>query len=461
MPVTSLHISDVGPFDSVTFEFDRQVNVIIGPNNSGKSTLLWVLGDLLVYPFTMPTKVIRSGRASWTLNIFTSAGAKRIEGSLPSDTEGMIPVFERVGYTCYVPAQRVSTNYRSTGPTVSRRLGSQIDEAFDQFAEERPESVMRIGLEAFRQAARQELINESHPELLRRSRLMMAGNTLVSDKAMKQRFIDLDYAASRTEKPVIKTYLRQVATLSSEITGQKITGEEITGDFPIEFLGVAEDKQGLYPEFRTPDGHLPLDVLSQGTQSIVQFVAHLLLRYAEYYDFPPDLNDKPGIAIIDEIDAHLHPTWQRRIIPALTRNFPSLQIFCSTHSPLMVAGLKEGQVQLLRRDGDGKVTVTVNESDIAGWTVDEVLRHYMDVRNPTDKGTADRASRYQELEERKNLSEAEAEELAQLRHAVRADLLSGPGSAEVLRFAEQLERARGKNNRSGLYRKGDGEESGI
>ena len=267
MPVTSLHISDVGPFDSVTFEFDRQVNVIIGPNNSGKSTLLWVLGELLVYPFTMPTKVIRSGRASWTLNIFTSAGAKRIEGSLPSDTEGMIPVFERVGYTCYVPAQLVSTNYRSTGPTVSRRLGSQIDEAFDQFAEERPESVMRIGLEAFRQAARQELINESHPELLRRSRLMMAGNTLVSDKAMKQRFIDLDYAASRTEKPVIKTYLRQVATLSSEITG----------DFPIEFLGVAEDKQGLYPEFRTPDGHLPLDVLSQGTQSIVQFVAHLLL----------------------------------------------------------------------------------------------------------------------------------------------------------------------------------------
>lgn len=63
MPVTSLQITDVGPFDEVTVEFDPRVNVFTGPNNSGKSTLLWVLGELLVYPFTMPTKVLRSNRA--------------------------------------------------------------------------------------------------------------------------------------------------------------------------------------------------------------------------------------------------------------------------------------------------------------------------------------------------------------------------------------------------------------
>ena len=452
MPVTRLHISDVGPFDAIEFEFDPHVNVITGPNNSGKSTLLWVLGELLVYPFTMPQKVVRSDRAAWRISISTSSGVETTnKGKFPSAVSGMIPVYETVGYTSYVPAQRLSTNYRSSGPAATRSPESQIDEAFDHFAEEKPELVRIIGLDALRQTARLNLINESRPELLRRSRLMMAGNTLVDDKAMKQRFIDLDYAASRTEKPVIKTYLKQVAELASEITG----------DFPIEFLGVSEDEQGLYPAFGTPDGDLPLDVLSQGTQSIVQFVAHLLLGYAEYYDFPPDLKDKPGIAIIDEIDAHLHPTWQRRIIPALTRNFPSLQIFCSTHSPLMLAGLSEGQIQLLRRDSEGKITVSVNESDIAGWTVDEVLRQYMDVRNPTDKATADRAHRYQELEDKSVLSDAEAEELAQLRHAVRADLLKGPGSAEVLRFAEELERARVNNGQSALRSEGDVEEPGA
>lgn len=49
MPINGLHITNVGPFKEVKFEFDSQVNVFTGPNNSGKSTVLWVLGELLVY----------------------------------------------------------------------------------------------------------------------------------------------------------------------------------------------------------------------------------------------------------------------------------------------------------------------------------------------------------------------------------------------------------------------------
>ena len=152
---------------------------------------------------------------------------------------------------------------------------------------------------------------------------------------------------------------------------------------------------------------------------------------------------KPGILIIDEIDAHLHPTWQRNIIPTLNRYFPNLQIFCSTHSPLMLAGLNAGQVHLLRRDDSGKVTVSENESDIAGWTADEIFRQFMEVPNPTDQETARRVSRFQELARKDELSVEQTEELEQLRHTVRDDLLSGPMSAQVMRFAEELKRARG------------------
>ena len=184
--------------------------------------------------------------------------------------------------------------------------------------------------------------------------------------------------------------------------------------------------------------------MSQGTQSIIQFLAHLLFGYAEYYDFPPDIEEKPGILIIDEIDAHLHPTWQRRIVPTLTHHFPNLQIFCSTHSPLMLAGLKAGQVQLLRRRKSGEVTVSQNESDIAGWTADEILRHFMEVSSPTDVATAGRISRLQELRRKEELSAAQAKELEQLRHTVSDDLLRGPMSAQVLQFAEELKQARGE-----------------
>ena len=436
MPVTKLQITDVGPFDEVTVEFDPQVNVFTGPNNSGKSTLLWVLGELLVYPFTMPVKILRSDKPQWTMETTTATGVDSVQGTLPTDPEYLVPTYEKIGYTCYVPAQRHSTNFRSSGPTVYGGPDSQFDERLDLFAEERAQIISRIGIEAFRQAIGQDTAEKRHPELAKRSKLMMAGNSLVSDKAVKQRIIDLDYSSSRRQKPVIKSYLNKVASLASEITE----------GFPIQFIGVEEDQRGLYPAFRTPDGDLPLDVLSQGTQSIIQFLAHLLLRYAEYYDFPPDISDKPGIAIIDEIDAHLHPTWQQRIIPTLANNFPNLQIFCSTHSPLMLAGLKAGQISLLRRDEHGKVVVSTNETDITGWTGDEILRQFMEVFNPTDIETADRVIRFQELTSKEARSEAEAEELERLRQTVRDDLLSGPKSAHVIRFARELERARGDQN---------------
>ena len=69
---------------------------------------------------------------------------------------------------------------------------------------------------------------------------------------------------------------------------------EITEDFPIKFIGVNEDNSGFFPEFGTVDGSMPLNALSQGTQSIIQWLAHFLIGFAEYYDFPPDLEEKPG-----------------------------------------------------------------------------------------------------------------------------------------------------------------------
>ena len=50
-------------------------------------------------------------------------------------------------------------------------------------------------------------------------------------------------------------------------------------------------------------------------------------------DFAEDWQKQPAILLIDEIENHLHPTWQRRVIPALLDHFPGLQIFATTHSP--------------------------------------------------------------------------------------------------------------------------------
>ena len=338
MAVQKLHFTGLGPFDDIEFEFDERVNILTGPNNSGKTTALLVLAELLVYPFAVPSKLRRSPNSSWEMQYQTEAQVETKSGSFPSTALGMMDLYETVGYTCFVPAQRENSDYRSPGPTSSQSAQTLARSIADQAIETLPEILSNADPETIRRS----VFEESRlipPELQKRRRLLLSGAAIVNDSSFIQKMIDLDYAAYRRKEANIRSAIETIASVASEITE----------GFPVTFVEMADDSRGLYPIFDTPDGKLPFDALSQGTQSIIHSIARLVLGYAEYYDFPANFEDKPGVIIIDEIDAHLHPAWQRRFIPALAHRFPKLQIFCSTHSPLMLAGLGPGQVQLLRR----------------------------------------------------------------------------------------------------------------
>ena len=108
----------------------------------------------------------------------------------------------------------------------------------------------------------------------------------------------------------------------------------------------------------------------------------------------------------------------------------------------MLAGLKAGQVQLLKRDNDGKVTVSRNETDIVGWSADEILRSFLNVPNPTDLETDHHIRRLQELRRIAKLSPEEAAELEHLRHTVSQELLGGPIATQMEQLSALLERAK-------------------
>ena len=108
----------------------------------------------------------------------------------------------------------------------------------------------------------------------------------------------------------------------------------------------------------------------------------------------------------------------------------------------MLAGLKAGQVQLLKRDDNGKVTVSRSEVDIVGWSADEILRNFLDVSSPTDLTTVEHIERLQELRRIENLTPQQAEELEQLRHTVSQDLLAGPIAGQMEHLTSLLEQAK-------------------
>lgn len=115
----------------------------------------------------------------------------------------------------------------------------------------------------------------------------------------------------------------------------------------VEFVGI--DREARELRFKTVDGVLPLAALSDGYQAMAAWCGDLLFRITETFkDFRDPLKAR-GLLLIDELDLHLHPIWQRRLVQFLKDTFPNLQVIASTHSALTVHQADEGELFVLRR----------------------------------------------------------------------------------------------------------------
>ena len=77
-----------------------------------------------------------------------------------------------------------------------------------------------------------------------------------------------------------------------------------------------------------------------------------MLNYLEYGD--ETLERTSGLVLIDEIDLHLHPKWQRQIVGGLKEVFPNIQFFATTHSPQVIGEARPEEIVLLTKDGKQK-----------------------------------------------------------------------------------------------------------
>jgi hypothetical protein len=105
--------------------------------------------------------------------------------------------------------------------------------------------------------------------------------------------------------------------------------------------------------FHTQDGELPLEQLSEGYQNMAGWCGDLLYRITSTYpDYKRPLQAR-GLLLLDEIDLHLHPVWQRVLRQFLDEKLPNFQIIATTHSPLTAQQAGEGELYFLRRGETG------------------------------------------------------------------------------------------------------------
>ena len=185
----------------------------------------------------------------------------------------------------------------------------------------------------------------------------------------------------------------------------------------IEILGLPNpgeisDQGGIL--VKTPYGSVPLRQLSLGYRTVFAWAVDIAWNLIQHYPDSDNPYGEPAIVIVDEIDLHLYPRWQREIRKNFTNCFPSVQFIVTAHSPLIAQVSLDANLAVLRREFEYAVV----ESDpvvIKEWRLDQVftsdLFGFESARHPE---VEEQMKRMRYLSQKQHLSEVERNELEEL-----------------------------------------------
>lgn len=140
----------------------------------------------------------------------------------------------------------------------------------------------------------------------------------------------------------------------------------------ISFSGKFSKSEDQYM-FEFEGNETPFGSLSDGYRAFVAFVSDMIYRLSEVVPNHLKMRDIPGIVLVDEVDLHLHPSWQQRVVRDLAMAFPNLQFIFSSHSPLIVNSLDNRNIFMTEEADDGSSTVKQLNEKVYGRTVDQLL----------------------------------------------------------------------------------------
>ena len=160
----------------------------------------------------------------------------------------------------------------------------------------------------------------------------------------------------------------------------------------------------------------PFDNLSAGQRMMLALIADLAIKSVTQNAFllPPDELDAedvpwprilkltPGLVLIDEVDVHLHPIWQRRIATDLKETFPAIQFVCTSHSPQLIGELQPDEIRLMRDNGFSQPALSFGMD--TNWVVEVLMGG-----SKCNAQVKDRLANVFQLITDRNLAEAERE----------------------------------------------------
>jgi energy-coupling factor transporter ATP-binding protein EcfA2 len=161
-------------------------------------------------------------------------------------------------------------------------------------------------------------------------------------------------------------------------------------------------------------GRIPLGALSDGYRTTMGWVLDMIARWVEEakrqnVPIDEDFHKRmAGVALIDEIDLHLHPRWQRDVIDMVRGHFPRMSFVVTTHNPLTLLGAKPGEIHILRRTEKGDVEVIQRDLPPGAGAEQVLTGDWFGLASTLDKDTLGMLARHQRLILDKGLNSPEA-----------------------------------------------------
>lgn len=377
MKITQLSLSNYRGVSELSLPIHEKLNVFFGVNGAGKSSILDAIAVMLSWTTARIQRAGSSGRPISEHDIANGRSSATIELICKYDGQeyGWKLLKNRRGY--------------SSGDGKSNLSG--LNELCRQFQHEIIAGVLKVNLPVF---------------------VYYPVNRAVLDIPLrirgKHRFdIFAAYEGSLTSGANFRTFFewfREREDLENE--NRKYKNAFIKPDdfqfpdpqleavrsalnqFLPEFENLTVRRSPLRMEVNKGGRRLTVNQLSDGEKCLIALICDLARRFA----IANPLRDKPlegsGIVIIDEVDLHLHPKWQRLVVPKLQAVFPNCQFFISTHSPHVITHVHPESLYLLKQTDKGIIAEHPTES--YGKNVDRILEDLMglDTTRPDEIASA-------------------------------------------------------------------------
>ena len=339
-----------------------QWNVIMGNNGTGKTTLLQclalcepMLGTMLEEPYLSTASGPRETEAS-TFSAYFPIGSKIgfLEPATYLDKDWMFSVAVASGSRF-----TEKTSYEITKPFGFKSFPG-IPTPY--------RSVDLGGLKCYGYGAsrrqRQSLLAEKNLGFMHISSLFDEQAELPN---AEEWLLQLDYLAKRTRNPKIRLQKERAIELLIKVLPD------------VEDIGFRPNNQKVGLEFKTSYGWVKQRELSLGYRTLIAWLSDLTGRMFDRYPESPNPIAEPAVVLIDEIDLHLHPIWQRDILGFLSERFQNTQFIVTAHSPLVAQAIPnlnqdtaKANLIVLKQEED-YVVIRNDMESIRSWRVDQIL----------------------------------------------------------------------------------------